>query len=372
MSIAIENRKIRIGDIKDLWRKNHLQLDIPIIDMHHIWLIYLILVLENDLKLGNFKTGNYNFHQISSELITFTINNFAIEEEIIKKFKYPQMNDHFNQHTLFVNYIKENTVVGKIKKLEVIEDTIFFLKNWLNEHIKIEDRSFVDYTNKNGQDINKFVKRLIDNDYISLKVTEKQKKLYYYILQKKFDIKIESKDIVSEVIKFWKTYKLGIGIPILNMQNLWLVKLMIELEYSFEQKNPLIRKDILRRIFREVEVYYREHFDVEESILRGMNFPGKIEHFKKHDDIKELIHSHKKQMETNKEMPRELAVTLKNWLVSHVSFEDKKFKKLYSKNKESVTKFVKQKIIDKKFIIHPEQLNLYSVIKVMLEAEAEG
>lgn len=184
MSIAIENRKIRIGDIKDLWRKNHLQLDIPIIDMHHIWLIYLILVLENDLKLGNFKTGNYNFHQISSELITFTINNFAIEEEIIKKFKYPQMNDHFNQHTLFVNYIKENTVVGKIKKLEVIEDTIFFLKNWLNEHIKIEDRSFVDYTNKNGQDINKFVKRLIDNDYISLKVTEKQKKLYYYILQK--------------------------------------------------------------------------------------------------------------------------------------------------------------------------------------------
>ena len=44
----------------------------------------------------------------------------------------------------------------------------------------------------------------------------------------------------------------------------------------------------------------------------------------------------------------------------------------YSKNKESVTKFVKQKIIDKKFIIHPEQLNLYSVIKVMLEAEAEG
>ena len=371
MSVQEKNSKVQIGKIKTLWKENDLYLGIPIIDLHHIWLIYLILVLENDMALGKFESESYNFHNISSELINFTINHFAVEEELFHKYKYPITQDHINQHVLFVNYIKENTVVGKLKNRNVVEETILFLKNWLFEHIHEEDTNYNKYFKSKDIDVNEFVIKLIEREIVKIKTTDKQIQLYKIVTGLPFEFHVQSKDVATEVIKFWKTFKLGIGIPILNMQNLWLLNLVIELEYSLDDPSPIMRKAAIVKLFKELDIYFYEHFLVEESIMRVMSYPDKIEHIKKHESIKDLIKLRKSQME-DRQLGRNLVVDLKNWLVSHIGFEDKTFKKIYLKNQKKVQEYVKQNIIDKKFVIHPHQLNLYSVIKVMLESDAEG
>ena len=36
-------------NLRQFWLKNNLKLDIPVIDLQHIWLVFLIMELENEL-----------------------------------------------------------------------------------------------------------------------------------------------------------------------------------------------------------------------------------------------------------------------------------------------------------------------------------
>jgi hemerythrin-like metal-binding protein len=364
--------QVPIGKIRKLFLDNKLNTNIPLLEIYHLWLIYLTLALENDLTSQKPEDSHYNFHYISSELINYTLNHFSLEEELFRKFKYPDAIDHINQHILFTNYLKENTVVGKIKNKSVIEETSLFLNNWITEHILEEDVKFIKFCQENKLDINTYNLRILEREIIYLRVNNSQTKLYKMITGKKFDLTTKTIDIVAEVIKFWKTYKLGLGIPIVNMHNLWFAKLVVELDFAISQTDFIKRKTTIDFIFKELNLYFKEHYLVEESLFKLLNYPNRIQHIRKHEEFMESINPFRKTIYEDLNKHRDLVVLLKNWLVAHISFEDKNIKKLFKKNPKPVIEFIKGKIIEKKFIIHPHQLNLYGVVKEILESEAEG
>jgi hemerythrin-like metal-binding protein len=374
MNYIIKKSYISINKLEKIWEDNKLLLDIPIVDLHHMWLIYLILVLENEINSEETNNKETNFKYISSELINYTINHFAVEEELFKKYKYKETADHHIQHTQFINYIKENSNITELNSPEKIFDLLSFLKDWLYEHIQKEDAKYKIHFQNLDIDINAFIKKIIDNGIISIKTTPKQLVLYERITGKHFEIFDHSKDIINDVMQFWKFYKLGLGIPILDMQHLWLVKITMELEYSSIHSNPTEATEILTNSIKELNHYFAEHFYVEESIMRHLDFSELIEHKRFHKNLEKMINLNNSPddiMSNPKATLKNLTIDLKIWLASHIGTEDKKFKKIYKPNKEKVNEFIRSRIKVKEFSISAPQLNLYGVIKEILETELD-
>ncbi|MCB1191775.1 MAG: hypothetical protein KDK90_15125 [Leptospiraceae bacterium] len=58
-----------ITTIKELWEKQEFQLSIPVIDLQHLWLIWLLLELDEVVSRGQPEEIDSKFQTISPELI---------------------------------------------------------------------------------------------------------------------------------------------------------------------------------------------------------------------------------------------------------------------------------------------------------------
>lgn len=108
----------------------------------------------------------------------------------------------------------------------------------------------------------------------------------------------------------------------------------------------------------------------EEEIMTLLEVENLEEHKLKHRKFEENI-----QLSMNglanfeNALIHDILIELKNWIVDHISSDDKIIKKLFRKDKDKVVQFVKKMIIEKKFFIQQSQLNLYSVIKEVMESQ---
>lgn len=56
-----------------------------------------------------------------------------------------------------------------------------------------------------------------------------------------------SKDIAIDVFKVWKAYSLNLKIPIIDIQHLWLVKLLVELDKANKTMTGLNRSGYFQK-----------------------------------------------------------------------------------------------------------------------------
>ena len=115
------------------------------IDDQHKELVDIINDLYNvgvNGDLNNEETRT-SFNSIIRRTIDYATYHFGCEEKIMSAINYSQAKDHISKHRSF-----SLKVVDEINKYEqgnalVMEDFINFLKNWLLNHILIEDKKFV-------------------------------------------------------------------------------------------------------------------------------------------------------------------------------------------------------------------------------------
>jgi hemerythrin-like metal-binding protein len=368
MNFSLESTKVSISKLKNIWNENQLELGIPIIDLQHLWLIYLIEVLNNELEKNDFTSTNLRY--ISAELINYISNHFAAEEELFKKFNYPDKTSHQIQHLTFIRNFKENSNFSKYISKDNILDIYKFLKSWLFNHIKYDDKDFKNYYESRLLAVNTYLKLIIENKIVPISTLPQQIKLYNRVTGNDFPISTNTKDVVSEIIKMWKSFKLGLGIPILDMQHLWLVKLTVELEFTLQKKSLHERKTTTKEILNELMKYFDVHFYTEEAIIDHLKLQNSSTHKIKHKQFAFTIAKRLNNIKNfENSMIHDIIIELKNWIVDHISSEDKQIKKHYKQNKDSVVQFVKSMILEKKFQIVPAQLNLYSVIKEVMESQ---
>jgi hemerythrin-like metal-binding protein len=87
------------------------------------------------------------------KLIRISVELFAVEKQLFEIFKYDEdeMNVHLDDHDIFVKVL--SSALKKVKRgdMLVIYKLADYLRNWIIEHLMIEDRKFADF--KTGQKI---------------------------------------------------------------------------------------------------------------------------------------------------------------------------------------------------------------------------
>lgn len=87
---------------------------------------------------------------ILSDLANFTVDHFQTEEKYFDKYAYPDSDNHKKIHKKLLEKVSEIiSTINKGEKVNLIE-VLTFLKNWLQDHILVQDKKYGPFLNKNG------------------------------------------------------------------------------------------------------------------------------------------------------------------------------------------------------------------------------
>lgn len=112
-------------------------LNIPIIDEQHRGIVSIINSLHYFIKQG---TGFQVMLPIIIIMEQYSIIHFEAEQQLLKKYEYPDYDKHFLLHA----NLRENIKAIKSQSF-LSKDTdaaINFLKNWWINHINVEDKKY--------------------------------------------------------------------------------------------------------------------------------------------------------------------------------------------------------------------------------------
>ncbi len=226
--------------LRKIWNENNFSLDMPIIDLQHIWLIWLLLQLEEELTNEETSESIAQMNFIISELINYTTEHFWLEECLLEFTQFPEEKEHVIQHKRFVEEISRQINNKSENRKIQISEFIGFLKNWLFGHILIEDAKYKKFFIKDAIDSKPFFEDLIKNQK-SIVISKSQANLYNRICGLDSMTEVISKDIAIDVFNVWKAYSLNLKIPIIDIKHLWLVKLLVELDKANKTMTGLDR-----------------------------------------------------------------------------------------------------------------------------------
>ena len=117
------------------------------IDEQHKKLINLINILHDAMKQAK---GKEVLGGIIKELISYSIFHFSYEEKLMSKYNFPGTILHKMEHqkfTLKVQKLQNDYVSGKAI---LSQDVLQFLKDWLVEHIQVNDKKYVPFLVENS------------------------------------------------------------------------------------------------------------------------------------------------------------------------------------------------------------------------------
>ena len=115
---------------------------IQLIDNDHKKLISLINQLQN---ASHYKVDDYIIDQTMDELINYTKYHFEREEFLMRSNQYPGYEAHKKLHENMISKMSECMEKYKSNPDNTIDDALNFLKNWLINHIKGDDRKYIPY-----------------------------------------------------------------------------------------------------------------------------------------------------------------------------------------------------------------------------------
>jgi hemerythrin len=117
----------------------------------------------------------------------------------------------------------------------------------------------------------------------------------------------------------------SIGIPLVDEQHKELIRLTNSLYESCLQGDEAARESFKAAI-RELVDYVKFHFGAEEQILKNINYPEFAGHKKRHEDfVRQVLGEVKNFEEGKKFVPNVFVRFLKDWILTHIAMEDKKY-----------------------------------------------
>jgi hemerythrin-like metal-binding protein len=124
-----------------------LSVNIKEIDVQHQRLVELINKLHDSMKAGK---GIDVLGPILSDLVRYTISHFATEETYFRKFAYPEFEQHKKEHDDLTRKAKALKASFDQGKQTISIEVLYFLKDWLNNHILKTDKQYNPFLNSKG------------------------------------------------------------------------------------------------------------------------------------------------------------------------------------------------------------------------------
>jgi hemerythrin-like metal-binding protein len=121
--------------------------NIKAIDDQHKKLIDILNNLFDSMKVGKAKDI---MGKVLYELVDYTIYHFKTEEDLFRKYGYPELNRHKKEHDELTKQATE--LKNSFDKGETIitVEVMNFLKDWLNNHIIGTDKKYGPFLNSKG------------------------------------------------------------------------------------------------------------------------------------------------------------------------------------------------------------------------------
>ncbi|MDD4911544.1 MAG: bacteriohemerythrin [Sideroxydans sp.] len=116
---------------------------ISVIDSQHRRIVDLI----NQLNTSNDSGDHEKINAVLAELIDYTLSHFAFEEELQLKAEYPFFKAHKRVHEVFAKRIAQFQIRANNGE-NVATEVLSLLRIWLVNHIKGDDRDYVDIVKK--------------------------------------------------------------------------------------------------------------------------------------------------------------------------------------------------------------------------------
>ncbi|MFO1524975.1 MAG: hemerythrin family protein [Turneriella sp.] len=346
--------------VRKFWRENDFTLGIELLDAQHMWLIALVFHLEVLLK----QPGEESLKQIEgvlNEALRYAQTHFTAEEMLLTEYRFPAEANHAAQHHAFRSSL--NNLLGAPDRggADHAAKLSKFLHNWLIQHIKKEDMAYRDFLRQNNIDANAYYQRLIAAGS-EFALSEPQLRLHAEISERNEIIPGIHNEVLLEVRRMWKSFSIRLYVPLIDMQHLWLIKMVVELEQALKV-NYEQRLTQLTDLLPDVKQYVAEHFAAEEYMMDALEYPVREGHKKQHTTFVATVNSHDAEYATRTRHGASVLVhDLKEWLLSHIVIEDAKFAKLCREKQAQAMQVSKQLIQEKKVQFRKVQILLYQYI----------
>lgn len=346
--------------LQNFWENGKIKLDIPIIDLQHIWLVYLILELDKECRKAGAMDPD-RVKKITAELLNFTAEHFTLEEDLCLKFGYPESVAHEEQHEHFVHFLEDRAADIKNGNLSAVKTLVNFLMDWLSMHIQKEDMRYRDYFVRKNLNLREYFQDVIAKRTIS--IDKAQAALYNSVVGSTEVGAIISDNIVNDVIKIWNTHKLSTFIPVVDLQHIWLISLIVELDNASRTMHNLRREKIFIKVVHNAIQYARDHFHTEELIMKQFNYINLSNHLKQHEGFLDFVN--RRADEYKKGDPKaasRLVADLKEWLLSHIAIEDKAIYLHLKTRINDIQKYVRELINSNEIVIRKKHIDLYNKV----------
>lgn len=128
------------------WQKAYI-VDIKEIDDQHKQLVLIL----NKLYSAFMKKEHGNIiTEVMDELISYTKYHFEAEEKYFVLFGYKWTHEHIRHHRIFIDKMKAFKLEVANKNSATTFKLINFLRDWLKNHITVEDQKYVELFKKEG------------------------------------------------------------------------------------------------------------------------------------------------------------------------------------------------------------------------------
>ena len=115
---------------------------IPTIDNQHKKLVELLNALFDGMKSGQ---GDQAAGKTLDELIKYTITHFSTEEQLFKKYGYPETEAHKKEHENLKTQALKLQSDYRSGKAQITMDVANFLRDWLKNHILQTDKKYAPF-----------------------------------------------------------------------------------------------------------------------------------------------------------------------------------------------------------------------------------
>lgn len=118
------------------------------IDDQHRKLVDILARLEKNIQEGAPDISSWS--TIFQDLEEYSRYHFKTEEDLMLEYAFPGYTDHCHEHAIFIAKIAELKGRFEAHDLQVIDDLLYFLMLWLQNHVLTVDRKYCTYLVEKG------------------------------------------------------------------------------------------------------------------------------------------------------------------------------------------------------------------------------
>jgi len=348
------------------WLDDHLTLGADVIDAQHLWLSALIMKMEWLLKAAPSALRTAKLSSYADELLRFLSAHLELEELVMRTSEMPQIDDIAREHAELLVKLREALPKDAAASQDKMAGFVQVVKMWVNRHIKIEDPRWKVHLGKKHFSPNDYVRSVLKD---VLSEDESAHSLLYEQLMVQHEvIPGIRKETLDDLFLLWKRFDVRTNVPLIDMQHMWLFKMVIEVEamlhIAFEQ-----RREHLEWVLSELLSYVDVHFMSEEHLMEKLGFKEEKNHRKLHEDFKRTVTKLKVEYDGgNHHSLSSLVTLLRQWLLTHIVIEDKKFAHFCEAEPQKSLNASRVLIRDKNIAIPRDQTLIYMYISARLRA----